>query len=258
MGREQTYRQIPWIPGKIENLNLNDIVRQVMERIYSEQGRRGPGERYDSLNVKADERSSPLRFRGQGSRGAGAIAFSGVQNESMFLAKGAYMNDNGSWIAEDSTAVIQEMNRDSTTPIMYRNTELVVGQVFQPTQVGAVVVAPPPAGGGGTVIVIPGTPPVGPSVAVNAAEVELDFGLTDTTVEVFEFDSVFDLDANARVLMTPSGRPATGRDEDEAEFDTFSCAAIPFFDTVWRIRAYIHSLRGVVVGPYRFTYSVAV
>jgi len=255
-----TYRQIQGFPNKIENLNLNELVRQVMEKIYAEQGRKGPGERYDSLNILADERRSPLRFRGQGSQGAGAIAFSGVNNASMFIAKGAYMNDNGSWVAEDNTAVIQEMNRDSVTPIMYRNTGLEVGQLFTPTPVGAVVTGSvAPGGSGGVIIPIPGGPETSPSVSVQAAEVELDFGLVDIDTKVFDFPSLFELSTSARILMTPSARPATGRDEDEAEFDTFTCAALPVdLGGSWNIRAYIHSLRGVVVGPYRFTYSVAV
>ena len=143
MGREQTYRQIQSFPDRIQNINLNDVVRQVMERIYAEQGRRGPGERFDSLNIKADERRSPLRFRGQGNRGAGALAFSGVDNASMFIAKGAYMNDNGSWVAEDNTAVIMEYNRDSATPRMFRNTNLKVGQLFQPKAVGWIAIGDP-------------------------------------------------------------------------------------------------------------------
>jgi hypothetical protein len=258
VGRSQTYRQIDSFPDRVQNINLNDVVRRVMERIYAEQGRKGPGERFDSLNIKADERRSPLRFRGKGATGAGAIAFSGTENSSMFIAKGAYMNDNGSWVAEDVTAVIQEMNRDSTTPIMYRNTGLTIGQIFQPTQVGAVVTGSTPGGGGAVIIPIPGGPEESASVSVQAAEVELDFGEQDKDYEVFEFPSVFELSTSARILMTPSGRAATGRDEDENEFDTFSCAARPFQDGGWHIRAYVHSLRGVVVGPYRFTYTVAV
>lgn len=262
MGREQTYRQIPSMPDRIQNLNLNDIVRTVMERIYAEQGRRGPGERFDSLNIKADERRSPLRFRGQGERGAGAISFSGTDTASMFIAKGAYMNDNGSWVAEDATAVIQEMNRDSTAPLMYRNTNLTVGQIFQPTLVGEVTTGLTPGTGGGVVVVVPGegetpsTGPAGPQVA--AASVELDFGLTDRHEETFEFFAPWALSTSAQILMTPSAVPGTGYDEDEAEFDTFTCACVPFEDSgAWKIRAYIHSLRGVVVGPYRFNYTVA-
>jgi hypothetical protein len=158
VGREQTYRQIQSFPDRIQNINLNDVVRQVMERIYAEQGRRGPGERFDSLNIKADERRSPLRFRGQGNRGAGALAFSGVDNASMFIAKGAYMNDNGSWVAEDNTAVIMEYNRDSATPRMFRNTNLQVGQLFQPNAVGWIALGDeegavaPDASAGNTVV----------------------------------------------------------------------------------------------------------
>ena len=263
MGRDQTYRQIPTFPDRVQNINLNEVVRQVTERIYTEQGRRGPGDRFDSLNIKADERRSPLRFRGKGATGAGAIAFSGLENASMYIAKGAYMNDNGSWVAEDATAVIQEMNRNNNTPVMYRNTGLKIGQIFTPTPVGEVTTSPVPGGGGGVIIVLPGepgeTPPTAPVGAQTmSASVELDVGLTDRDERVFEFNSPWALSLNALILMNPSAVPGTDRDEDEAEFDTFNCAAVPFEDSgVWKIRTYVHSLRGPVVGPYRFNYTVA-
>lgn len=153
MGRENTYRRIPQIPGELDKTTLNEFYRQFSEMIYAGEGRRGPIEKKDSLNITASDRHSPLRFSGKGNRGAGAISFGGVNNASMFIAKGAYMNDQGSWVAEDGTAVIQEMNRDSVTPIMYRNEGLQIGQIFTPTSVGGVVVGTtPPPGGGGVVV----------------------------------------------------------------------------------------------------------
>jgi hypothetical protein len=160
VGKENTYRRIPQVPGTIDKTTLNELYRQFSEMIYAGEGRRGPIEKKDSLNVTATERHSPLRFSGKGNRGAGAIAFGGVNNASMFIAKGAYMNDQGSWVAEDGTAVIQEMNRDSLTPIMYRNEGLQIGQIFTPTQVGGVVVGTTPPPGGGGVVVGP-TPDMG-------------------------------------------------------------------------------------------------
>lgn len=138
MGREQTARRIPQIPGQLDKPTLNEFYRQLSEMIYSLEGRRGPNEQKDSVHIKTDDRHTPLRLAGKGSRGVGAISFGGPNNASMYFAKGAYMNDNGSWVAEDATAVIMEMNRDSTTPQMYRNEGLQVGQIFTPISVGYV------------------------------------------------------------------------------------------------------------------------
>jgi hypothetical protein len=106
-------------------------------------------------------------------------------------------------------------------------------------------------------------------------EVELDFGsgnyidhkvfLIGPDIRVKEFGSI--------ISMVPSARPYEGegglgeRQEDEAEFDAFVCSCLPFWDPDYDwgddsygagyVRAYIHSLRGAVVGKYRFNYSVS-
>jgi hypothetical protein len=255
VGRENTLRRIPQIPGAVSKTDLNEFYRQLSEQIYAGEGRRGPIEKKDTLNIVASERRTPLRFRGTGNRGSGSISFGGLDNASMFTSKGAYQNDNGAWIAEDTTVVIMEMNRNSTTPIMYRNTGLTIGQVFTPSAVGGVVVGLTPGGGGATVG--GGGGGTAPGVALNTADVVLDFGTTDRHERTFDFVPPWTLTPSTRILMTPSAFPATGRDEDELEFDTFSCACRTVLTgTFLSVRAYIHSLRGPVVGPYRFNYSV--
>lgn len=137
MGRsENTYRRIPVVPGKVDKVDITELARQLAEMIYALEGRRGPVKGKDQLDITSTERHTPLKFRAKGNRGAGAISFSGTDNASMYIAKGAYMDDRGNWVAEDTTAVILEMNRDSTTPQMYRNTGLLIGGLFQPTAVG--------------------------------------------------------------------------------------------------------------------------
>lgn len=92
-------------------------------------------------------------------------------------------------------------------------------------------------------------------------EVELDFGTTDRDEKVFEWiDNQRVHSDQQRITIVPSAKPVAGRDEDEAEFDVFACSAIPFYDgnlSNWKIRAYVHSLRGPVVGAYTFQYTVS-
>jgi hypothetical protein len=92
-------------------------------------------------------------------------------------------------------------------------------------------------------------------------EIELDFESPDAPgdMKVFEWvDNQRVHSSDQRVTMVASAKPAAGRDEDEAEFDCFVCAARTFYDGVdWRIRAYVHSLRGRIVGPYVFQYMVS-
>lgn len=149
MSKENTHRRIPRQAGEITHYDLNELSRKMSEQIFAIEGRRGPIKQKDTLEIQASERRTPLRFRGTGNRGSGSISFGGLDNASMFTAKGAYQNDNGAWIAEDTTAVIMEMNRNSETPIMYRNTGLQIGQVFTPISVGGVVTGSSPGGGGG-------------------------------------------------------------------------------------------------------------
>jgi hypothetical protein len=70
----------------------------------------------------------------------------------MYIAKGAYMNDNGAWVAEDATAVIFELNRDSETPQMFRNEGLEPGMIFTPIAVGYIA-----TGNSSGAPVVPGT-----------------------------------------------------------------------------------------------------
>lgn len=137
MGRsENTYRRIPVVPGRVDKVDITELARQLAEMIYALEGRRGPIKSKDQLDVESSDRPTPLKFRAMGNRGAGAISFAGNDNASMYIAKGAHIDDRGNWVADDTTAVIFEMNRDSTTPLMYRNTGLAIGGLFKPTPVG--------------------------------------------------------------------------------------------------------------------------
>jgi hypothetical protein len=92
-------------------------------------------------------------------------------------------------------------------------------------------------------------------------EVELDFGLTDREERVFTIGPDIRVKSPSDLItMVSSSVPPTGREEDEAEFDAFACAcSIPYEDQTneWKFRATIHSLRGPVVGSYKFNYTVS-
>lgn len=136
MPSKRNYRWLRSIPGQVDKQDITELARQLQEMIYDLEGRRGPINSKDGVNIDAEGRHTPLQFKGTGVRGNGSVGFGGFQNASMFIAKGAHLDDAGNWVADDSTAVIQEMNRESTTPLMYRNEGLIVGRRFQPTAVG--------------------------------------------------------------------------------------------------------------------------
>ncbi len=146
---KRDYRWLRTVPGKVDKQDITELLRQLQEMIYQLEGRRGPISSKDGLAIDAEGRHTPLSFRGTGQRGAGSIGFSGSQNASMNVAKGAHLDDNGNWVADDTTAVIMELNRESATPLMYRNEGLIVGNRFQPIPVGYVAATTSPSGPGG-------------------------------------------------------------------------------------------------------------
>lgn len=96
-------------------------------------------------------------------------------------------------------------------------------------------------------------------------EVVLDFGATDVPSDMKVFSITGDprVKLNSIITMMPSAKPFPPRQEDEAEFDMFACSCIPVSeqptqdDAPSEFRAYIHSLRGRVVGQYIFNYTVS-
>jgi hypothetical protein len=98
-------------------------------------------------------------------------------------------------------------------------------------------------------------------------EVILDFGDTDPPSDMKVFTITGDPRVKSDSIITmvhsalppQSGESPPDRDEDEAEFDCFacSCVVVPGYGPSWDFRAYIHSLRGRVVGRYRFNYTVS-
>jgi hypothetical protein len=97
------------------------------------------------------------------------------------------------------------------------------------------------------------------------SEVVLDFGTTDPPSDMKVFTIVGDprVRLNSIITMVASPKPGANKQEDEHEFDCFSCACVPLVeqpttdDPPSEFRAYVHSLRGKVVGEYTFNYTVS-
>lgn len=136
----KTQRRIIQITGQLDLQALNEAFRQLSEMLYSIEGRRGKISLKDQLNVEASQRKTPLRLSAAGRRGSGAFAFGNTENASFYMAKGAYLSDREAWIAEDNVAVILELNRESATPRMFRNTGLTPGDTFVPNPMGYIAI----------------------------------------------------------------------------------------------------------------------
>lgn len=91
-------------------------------------------------------------------------------------------------------------------------------------------------------------------------EVVFDFGPTDAPSDMKVFTVVDDprVKSDSIITMAPSAKPVDPRQEDEAEFDVFACSCVVVQGVPSsEFRAYVHSLRGKVVGQYRFQYTVS-
>lgn len=82
----------------------------------------------------------------------------------------------------------------------------------------------------------------------------LDFGTPAHGLHVKNFTVVdVAVTPSSNVSMHVSGSPASGRYADELEFDAFQCSCLAGTGS---FLATIHSLRGPVIGPYKFQYEV--
>jgi hypothetical protein len=84
-------------------------------------------------------------------------------------------------------------------------------------------------------------------------EVEIDFGPVAVKEKVF---AVADGNCapNSRVIMLHSGKAASGKQADEAEFDAIDCRCEPY---AGGFRVYATSLLGHVFGLFKFNYTVS-
>lgn len=84
-------------------------------------------------------------------------------------------------------------------------------------------------------------------------EVTLDFGSVGTYNKLFTVNDAGAATSN-KILISPSGKPATGRSADELEMDNFICSAACLVDGQITINAF--AIPGPVTGEYKFNYSL--
>jgi hypothetical protein len=91
---------------------------------------------------------------------------------------------------------------------------------------------------------------IAPGAVPAFTQVELDFGPVAVKEKVF---TVVDAAAapTSSISMIHSGRAATGKQADEAEFDAIDCRCEPLAGS---FRVYATSLLGKVLGPFQFDY----
>lgn len=91
------------------------------------------------------------------------------------------------------------------------------------------------------------------SSALAFTEVTLDFGSVGTYSKLFTINDAGAATTN-KILISPSGKPATGRSADELEMDNFVCSAVCLVDGQITINAF--AIPGPVSGEYKFNYSL--
>lgn len=105
---------------------LNVLFAEIARRIDKLEGKSGEGERVDPLTLSTSLKGANLRIAHF------SVNQHGDDLEQVSLAKGAYMDTAGQWVASLTQATIVEFNGSSNVKI-YTNTGLVVGAPFTPT-----------------------------------------------------------------------------------------------------------------------------
>lgn len=109
---------------------VNTALAQISNWIMRLEGRSGGVNLRDSVNIQS-EKQTLIDFDSVAS-GKASICVFGTENATLALAKGARKEDNGEWIATDTSAVIFALDRAGVATL-YSNTGLTIGQAFTPT-----------------------------------------------------------------------------------------------------------------------------
>lgn len=84
-------------------------------------------------------------------------------------------------------------------------------------------------------------------------EIEIDFGTTPKFSEIFDISDAA-ATTSSKIIAAPSAAAATGKTQDEIEFDTVVVAATCL--TNGTIRVVCHALPGPVVGKFKINYQI--
>lgn len=111
---------------------VNDAFRRVSQQITLLEGRSGTVGVRDSMTITSDKQT--LVDFDSSTAGKGSIVAFGTENATLALAKGSRKEDNGEWIATDTSSTIFALDR-SGNGTLYYNSGLTVGQAFTPTSI---------------------------------------------------------------------------------------------------------------------------
>ena len=116
--------------AKLELQKVDEELRKLRVEIDRLRGRNGQIQLLNNISVKAPGQTL-MEFDSQTAGKASIVAY-GTENGTIALAKGAYKDNNGDWIATDTSAVIWALSR-AGAGTLYVNSGLTVGQAFLPT-----------------------------------------------------------------------------------------------------------------------------
>lgn len=115
--------------GQVVPESLNEALRELSKAIHVLEGRSGQVNVRDNLNITTN-RKTALDINSSSGGKAAIVAF-GTDNSGIALAKGSRRNDEGQWIATDTTSVIWAVSREGWASL-YVNTGLRIGEAFEP------------------------------------------------------------------------------------------------------------------------------
>lgn len=124
------------IEGKFTQQAVNQALQEISDRLDRLEGKTGVTKRREPLIIQyVDPQGHP---HGRAFEAAG-LTFNryGLDFEKSAIARGAYVNDEGQWVAMTATAIIVEFVGDELNG--YADTGLTPGVPFEPTFVSNLV-----------------------------------------------------------------------------------------------------------------------
>lgn len=115
------------IEGEVSKATLQVLLDKISERLDSLEGRSGPTTLIDTLTLS--QRKRGMIFRA----GFFTINQRGIDLQSISLGFGAFLTEDGQWVALQPVATIQDFDNISQTVKYFYNTGLTPGVSYTPT-----------------------------------------------------------------------------------------------------------------------------
>lgn len=116
--------------AKLDLDKVNEALRKLSDWVTRIEGRSGPVKLRDSIALMT-AKQTVMDIESTESGNASIVQF-GTENATIAIAKGARKEDNGEWIARDTSATIFALTRAGEGNLYY-NSNLTVNQAFEPT-----------------------------------------------------------------------------------------------------------------------------